>query len=71
MSKDNPRVYWEYGVMRPALMPDMSGRSQWIQIVGSTFRTREKAEAARRRIPELRQDPTVICRRLVSDWGLP
>ena len=63
-----PGTWWEYGIMRPATMPSMSGKPQWTQIVGATFPTLGQAEQARRRVPSLRGVPATICRRLVSDW---
>lgn len=63
-----PGTRWEYGIMRPASMPDMSGRPQWTQIVGATFASKEMSENARRRVPSIRGVSAVICRRLVSDW---
>ena len=67
-TEPKPGTRWEYGIMRPASMPDMSGRPRWTLIVGATFASKEQAENARRRVPSLRGVPAVICRRLVSDW---
>ncbi|RRJ85917.1 hypothetical protein EG850_11060 [Gulosibacter macacae] len=61
----------EYAVARPASMPDMSGRERYTLIVGATFPTWEQADNARRRVPALRDSPTVIVSRIApgSDWG--
>ena len=59
----------EYGIMRPASMPDMSGRERYTQIVGATFPTEEQAHMAARRLPTLRGVPATICRRVApGEW---
>lgn len=58
-----PEYGYEFGVMRPASMPDMSGKPTYTQIVGATFRSREQAEQAIRNVPALRDRPALICRR--------
>ena len=61
----------EYGIMRAASMPDMSGRDSYTQIVGATFPTEGQARMAARRVPALRDAPTTICRRVApGEWEL-
>lgn len=68
VTADDLCTWWEYAIMHPASMPDMSGKARWTQIVGATFRSRDQAERARRQVPSLRGVPTTICRRRVSAW---
>lgn len=60
---DAPEYGYEFGIMRPAPAPDMSGRPTYTQIVSATFRSYEQALAARWRVPSLRGAPALICRR--------
>lgn len=59
----------EYGILRPASMPDMSGKPQYTQIVSATFATRDAAELALRNVPALRDREAIILRRTApGEW---
>ena len=59
----------EYGVARPASMPEMSGRETWTLIVSATFRSLDDAETAQRNVPALRdREAVIVQRRAPGDW---
>lgn len=59
----------EFGIMRPAPAPDMSGRPRFVQIVRATFPTFEQAVDACHRVPALMGKPAIICVRTApGEW---
>lgn len=59
----------EYGIVRPDGHAYMDGRDRYTQIVGTTFRSREQAEAALKNVPSLRdREALVVARVAPSEW---
>ena len=59
----------EYGVVRPASMPDMSGKPTYTQIVAATFRSIEQVKQARKYVPALKgEDALIVQRRAPGEW---
>ena len=59
----------EYGIVRPDGHAYMDGRDRYTQIVGTTFRSREQAEAALKNVPSIRdREALVVARVAPSEW---
>lgn len=56
----------QFGIFRE--MGVLMGGPAYVQIVSSTFPTKEQAEAAAERIPRLRGVPTIIRKRKTTEW---